>query len=302
MRRALALGVLLAIGVASLAARAYQPPQQQGPKVVEVEQIKPNLYMLKGGGGNTAVYIGANGVTVVDAKNPGWGQPILDKIKDLTPKPVTLLINTHTHGDHVSGNVEFPATVDIVVQENTKANMEKMDIFKQNNGKGLPKKTFKDKMTLGSGTDRFDLYYFGRGHTNGDTWVVFPELRVVHAGDLFAGKNVPFMDDTNGGSGVEYARTLSKASAGIRNVDTIITGHSTTMPFADLKEFADFVKDFATWAESEMKAGKSADAAAAEFKIADKYKGYTAGQRVKGDIEVIYKELKKPSTAGAARN
>ena len=57
---------------------------------------------------------------------PGWGQPILDKIKELTPKPVTTIINTHTHGDHVSGNVEFPATVDVVVQENTKANMEKM--------------------------------------------------------------------------------------------------------------------------------------------------------------------------------
>ena len=66
-------------------------------------------------------------MTVVDAKYPGWGQPILDKIKELTPKPVTVLINTHTHGDHVSGNVEFPATVDIVVQENTKVNMEKMD-------------------------------------------------------------------------------------------------------------------------------------------------------------------------------
>ena len=63
----------------------------------------------------------ANGVTVVDTKNPGWGQPILDKIKELTPKPVTMIINTHTHGDHVSGNVEFPATVDIVVQENTAA-------------------------------------------------------------------------------------------------------------------------------------------------------------------------------------
>ena len=80
-----------------------------------------------GGGGNTAVFVTANGVTVVDTKNPGWGQPILDKIKELTPKPVTTLINTHTHGDHVSGNVEFPATVDVVVQENTKANMEKMD-------------------------------------------------------------------------------------------------------------------------------------------------------------------------------
>ncbi len=108
--------------------------------------------MLKGGGGNTAVFITATGVTVVDTKNPGWGQPILDAIKKLTDKPVVRIINTHTHGDHVSGNVEFPATVDIVVQENTKANMEQMrpvtglqppppgpSIFQQNNGKGLAK-------------------------------------------------------------------------------------------------------------------------------------------------------------------
>src|SRR5262245_52236216 len=149
MRRMIVLGALLAFGAAaSLGARGYQPPAQQGPKVVEVEEIKDNLFMLKGGGGNTAVYVGASGVTVVDAKNPGWGQPILDKIKELTPKPVTLLINTHTHGDHVSGNVDFPASVEIVVQENTKANMEKMPIFKENGGKGLPKKTFKDKTTL----------------------------------------------------------------------------------------------------------------------------------------------------------
>ena len=79
----------------------------------------------------------ANGVAVVDAKNPGWGQPILAKIKELTPKPVTLLINTHTHGDHVSGNVEFPAAVDVVVQENTKTNMEKMPIFKEHNNTGM---------------------------------------------------------------------------------------------------------------------------------------------------------------------
>src|SRR5207244_12916191 len=169
MTRARLVLVLGAIGALSLGLRAaQQPAQPQGPKVVEVEKVKDNLYMLKGGGGNTAVYVGANGVTVVDAKNPGWGQPILDKIQEHTPKPVTLLINTHTHGDHVSGNVEFPATVDIVVQENTKANMETMAIFKENKGRGLPKKTFKDKMTLGSGKERIDLYSFGRGHTNGD--------------------------------------------------------------------------------------------------------------------------------------
>src|SRR5258707_1253052 len=213
MTRTFTLGALLAIGTISLA--AYQQPQSAGPKVVEAQKIKDNLYMLtgKGGGGNTAVYIGAAGVTVVDAKNPGWGQPILDKIKELTPKPVTLLINTHTHGDHVSGNVEFPATVDVVVQENTKTNMEKMDIFKQNNGKGMPKKTFKDTMTLGSGKDRVDLYYFGRGHTNGDAWIVFPDLRVAHAGDIFSGKNLPLLDMNNGGSGLDIAREL-EARAG----------------------------------------------------------------------------------------
>src|SRR5262245_9931821 len=117
MKRLFVLGILLLVGI--VAVTAYQPPAQPGPKVIQVEKLKDNLYVFRGdgGGGNVAVYIGATGVTVVDAKNPGWGTPILDKIKELTRKPVTLLINTHTHGDHVSGNVEFPATVDIVVQE-----------------------------------------------------------------------------------------------------------------------------------------------------------------------------------------
>ena len=112
MRRGIVLGVLLALG--ALVAIKAQPPAANAPKVVEVEKVKDNLYVLRGGGGNTAVFLTANGVIVVDAKNPGWGKPILDKIKELTPKPVTTLINTHTHGDHVSGNVEFPATIDVV--------------------------------------------------------------------------------------------------------------------------------------------------------------------------------------------
>src|SRR5436309_3290370 len=216
MRRATMLCGLIAVGALAVGLRAFQPPAQQGPKVVEVEKVKDNLYMLKGGGGNTAVYVGANGVTVVDAKNPGWGQPILDKIKELTPKPVTTLINTHTHGDHVSGNVEFPATVDIVVQENTKTIMERMTIFKEHNNAGMAKRTFKDKMTIGKGADQVDLYYFGRGHTNGDAWIVFPAHRIVHAGDIFAGKSVPLIDEANGGSMLHIAETLMKAHDGIK--------------------------------------------------------------------------------------
>jgi cyclase len=278
MRRTIVLGLLIAIG--AITAIAAQPPAQpQGPKVVEVEKVKDNLYMLKGGGGNTAVFITADGVTVVDSKLPGWGQPLLDKIKELTPKPITRLINTHTHGDHVSGNVDFPATIDIVVQDNTKTNMEKMDVFKQSNGKGLPKKTFKDKMTIGKGADQIDLYYFGPAHTNGDAVVVFSALRTAHLGDMFAGKGVPLMDPNNGGSMLHYAETLNKTYKGIKNVDTIINGHTqTTTTWADLKTFAEFNQDLLTWAQGELKAGKSPKDAAAEWKLPSKYEplGYAS--------------------------
>src|SRR5947208_6341947 len=211
MKRIIILFAFLAVSALSITIAA-----RQQDKAVEVQKLKDNLYVLKCGGGNTAVFVTANGVVVVDAKNPGWGKPILDKLKELTNKPVTTLINTHTHGDHVSGNVEFPATVDIIVQENTKTNMGKMipnstaqdqkvppqTIFQANNGRGLPKRTFKDKMTLFKGADETDLFYFGRGHTNGDAWVLFPSLRTVHAGDIFSGKNVPLLDANNGGSAV----------------------------------------------------------------------------------------------------
>ena len=280
MRRTVVLGVLLAVG--ALAAVKAQQPDPNAPKVIEVEKLKDNLYVLRSaangpnGGGNTAVFVTTNGVVVVDAKNPGWGTPILNKIKELTPKPVTTLINTHTHGDHVSGNVEFPATIDFVAQENTKTNMEKMPIFKEHNGVGLPKRTFKDKMTIGKGADQIDLYYFGPGHTNGDAWIVFPALRTMHAGDIFAGKNLPLVDPDNGGSVLHFDESLTKAYNGIKGVDTIINGHMPTQTtFADLKEFAEFNHDFLTWAQAGLKSGKTPQQLADEgWKVPAKFSGY----------------------------
>src|SRR4030095_6365646 len=115
-------GALVAAGGLSLGAATYR--QQEAPKVVEGEQLKDNLFVVKEGGGNTAVFVGSKGVVVVDTKLAGWGQPILAKIKELTPKPVTTIINHHSHGHHTSGNVEFPASVEVVAHENTKKNVE----------------------------------------------------------------------------------------------------------------------------------------------------------------------------------
>jgi cyclase len=313
MKRLVVLGILFTAGALSMSAAALQQAPAAGgqpaPRVVTVEKLRDNLYMMggTGGGGNSAVFITAAGVVVVDTKNPGWGQPLLEKIKSVTDKPVTMIINTHTHGDHVSGNVEFPATVEVVTHENTAKNMEAMrpatgitpapgtpaNIFKENGGRGLPKRTFKDKMTLGAGADSIELHYFGRGHTNGDAFVVFPTLRVMHAGDIFSGKNVPLLDANNGGSGVEIGKTLAKA-ADVKNVDQIITGHSTVMTVADLRQYAEFNDEFAAAVQAAKKAGKTPDEVASTWKIPAKYTGYAepAAARLRANVQVVWDETK----------
>lgn len=305
MKRGVVLALLLTLGGISMLAASYQNPaagqrrggggQANGP--LKTQKVKDNLYMIVGNGGNTAVFITDGGVVVVDTKNPGNGQAILDQIKTVTPKPVTMIINTHTHNDHVGSNDQFPATVDFVAQENTKTNMLKMDNFKADGAKFLPKMTFKDKMKFGKGKDEIDLYYFGRAHTNGDAWVVFPALRAMHAGDAFAGKTTPIIDGNNGGSAADYGKTLTNAASTIKNVDTIIGGHTDNpMTFDDLKQYAAFNTEFVTWVQGEMKAGKTVDQAAMEYKIPDTYKGYTVSTffgGVKGNIQLAYDELKK---------
>src|SRR5437763_15100257 len=106
MKRTIVLCALLAISALSIVVAAQQGGGGQQARVVEAEKLKDNLWVLKGGGGNTAGFVTANGVVVVAAKNPGWDKQIIDKITELKKKPITTLINTHNNADHVSGNVE----------------------------------------------------------------------------------------------------------------------------------------------------------------------------------------------------
>jgi len=298
MRRAFVLGALLALGGLSITLRAVfeQGPARgdQSPAKVEVEKIKDSLYLFKGGGGNSAVFLTDLGVVIVDTKLAGWGQPIVDKLKTITSKPVTMLINTHTHGDHTGSNEFFSTAVEIVAHENTRANMEKMDAFKGNKVNYLPKLMFKDRMSLGAGKDKIELYYFGAGHTDGDAWVVFPALRVMHAGDMFAGKQPPLIDRRNGGSGIAYPDTLAKAAA-VKAVDTIITGHSGLTTMADLQEYARFNLDFRDLVVDGFDRGRSVSEVVSQWKLPEKYKGYAVGdgQRLVDNVEQMFGELAK---------
>jgi glyoxylase-like metal-dependent hydrolase (beta-lactamase superfamily II) len=183
--------------------------------------------------------------------------------------------------------------VEFVAHENCKASMEKMPAFQSDEGKKfLPGKTYKDKLSLLKGNDKIDLYYFGRGHTSGDTFVVFPALKVMHAGDMYAfTKGLPIIDTSAGGSGLEYPKTLMKAAAGIKGVDSVIPGHSAVTDWAAFKEYGEFLRDFVAAVTQARKDGKTAEQAVTDLKLPEKYKDYKLGG-AKGGVTAIYNELK----------
>jgi len=296
MRRTMLLGVLLAVGGVGIV--AGQAPQQ--PNVAEIEKVRDNLFMIKGGGGNTAAFITANrGVILVDTKDPGWGPAIMDKVRSVTDKPITFIINTHTHADHVGSNDFFPASVEVVAHENAKASMVKMKEFEGEKAQFLPDQTYTSKMTVlpGEGADRVELHHYGAGHTNGDTIVVFPALRVAHTGDLFARPATPGIDVGNGGSGVAYPETIRRATVVIKDVDTVIPGHTpTTTTWSAFVEFGEFNTAFLAAVRQAFDAGKTVDEAVGGLTLSEKFKDY-GRQSAKDNVAKIYAELKSATPA-----
>jgi len=289
MRRMIVLGLLVAAGAATIS--ATQAPEQK-PNVAEIEKVRDNLFMIKGGGGNTAAYVTSQGVILVDTKLANWGGAIMDKVRSVTDKPVTMIVNTHTHGDHTGSNEFFPASVEIIAHENTKANMVKMKEFQGEKAGFLPDRTYTSQMTLlPGGPERVELYYFGAGHTNGDTIVVFPTLRVAHTGDLFARPATPLIDVNNGGSGVSYPDTIRRAATSIKDVDTVIPGHTpTTTTWAAFAEFGEFNAAFLAAVKEAASAGKSVEDAVAGLKLPEQFKDYGM-QGAKDNVTKIYAEL-----------
>jgi glyoxylase-like metal-dependent hydrolase (beta-lactamase superfamily II) len=284
----------------------------QGDKIVKMQtlNVRDILYVLTGGS-NTLALMRDEGVVLVDTKPTGWGKSIRDNIDAVSDKGVATIINTHAHADHVGGNVDFPAATTIIAHANAKARMEKMAIFAGANAKFLPNTVVTDRMSLLDGNDRIEIYYFGRGHTDGDLVVVFPEKRLAHFADLFPAKAAPLIDVDAGGSGVAFPETLAKAIAELKGVVRITTGHDDaslvmgaaagasvinanprTMSIKDLQEYADFNKDFLEAVKQAIAAGKTAEDAAKTLQLPERYKDYDM-RNAPANVRAIYKELGK---------
>ncbi len=312
MRRTLCLTTLTVAGV--LLAVVANEARQDRFRIRTLE-LAENLYVLTSDpaeqgmrtGGNTAVLVTASGVALVDTKIRGYGEDILARVREITDKPVTTIINTHTHWDHSGANTEFPDTVDFVVHENTAAHMASSDCddgagfqggsiknceaFTGDDSRYLPRITFENRTSLFSGPDQIDLYYFGRGHTDGDTWVVFRGARAMHTGDMMARKGLPFIDaDNTNGSATAFASTLRNAVDTIRNVDTIIPGHADDpLAWDDLVDYAAFYNDLLTRAQEGAAAGRSVAETVAGYSVPEEYSDFQApANRVEQIVGLIY--------------
>ena len=213
------------------------PPRSPLPPPEPIEHIKDNVYKIFGGGGNTLVVVQQDGVVLVDTKLPNNGPAILSELKKVTDKPIKLIINTHSHPDHVGSNdyirEQYP-NVRIVMNAGAKEELS----GPQSNPKLLPTETYTDHMTIGSGADQIELYHFGRGHTNGDTFVLFSAARLLCMGDVMAWNMAPFLPA--GGAELIAQETEALVKTVRSKVDLVEEGHGHMDTWADLERLARF--------------------------------------------------------------
>jgi cyclase len=227
--------VLFVLGLA-FAVVLVRAQTAQEPSKLDTVKLADDLYVIHNDfvPGNTTVLITNAGVVLVDDKYEVDHANIMASLKKITTQPVRYVINTHYHADHSGGNEKLQALGARAVS--SEKAREQMVSNKQT---GLSDLTFDQRMHLRLGGKQVDLYYFGRSHTDGDIVALFPQHRVLAAGDMFAfGDRTPeLIDYMGGGSAKEWPATLDKALA--LPFDRVVPGHGLVTTRAEMKKFRD---------------------------------------------------------------
>jgi cyclase len=217
-----------------------QAPQRGGrggaPQVVEkIRELKPGLFMITGAGANTLVRVTKEGLIVVDTKNPGDATfaRIMEEIRSVTDQPVRYVINSHHHPDHTGNNGKFiESGAQVIGLEALKTRMQSDPRTKDI--PGPPGITFPRDHVIRLGGVEVRAYHFGRGHTDDDTMVYFPDHKIVMVSDQITDAT-PIVDWANGGSALEWRQTLD----GVLKLDfeSAIPGRGEPKSRADVQAF-----------------------------------------------------------------
>lgn len=266
--------------------------QQRASAPVEFKKISDRLYQITGGrGANGGAYIGDNAVLVIDAKQDKESvDAVIKEITGLADKPIRYLVNTHSDGDHIFGNRFFPESVVFISHENCRK-----DFFGpgRNGGESewknpelapfVPSVTFRDKMDLYLGSKKVEFWYFGVGHTTGDSVVYFPEEKTAFLGDqIFLGR-AQLIHSYKGGNSFEHVKTLTKMLESI-DAEKFCSGHSDMIDRDTVKNHIEQMKQLQEKVKTSIAQGKPMEQVRGEFE-----------QNQARLIESIYNEIKAGS-------
>jgi cyclase len=243
MKSLLAVGTLIALTAVASGAHAQRGQNQGGapadpgagfgPPELTTVKVSDNFYMIRSAqSGNCSVLLADDGVVLIDNKFEMDHDAIMTKLREITDKPVLYVINTHLHDDHSGGNATKQALgAKVIAHENARFQMA------MTRETGLPNLTLEEHMRLYHGEFVLDLYWLGRGHTDGDIVVHLPEHKMIFMGDLFATYEpyVHLIHYAAGGSLREWSRTLERALA--LPFDTVIPGHGGPTDRAHLESY-----------------------------------------------------------------
>lgn len=215
-------------------------------------------------GGTIAFHFSKDGITVIDAQFPDTAPHLIAELKKMKNEPFGLLINTHHHGDHTSGNIAFKGITDqVLAHKNSLANQQRVAIANKSEDKQYyPNQTFENEIKKDIGKEKVALYYYGAGHTNGDALIHFEKANIVHVGDLVFNRRHPFVDRSAGANIKSWISVLGSALKKFDSKTLFICGHSgenyEVKGSKDmLLSFQDYLGNVLNFVESEIKSGKS---------------------------------------------
>ena len=236
------------------------PAQGKAPAPFKLIKVADDLYVIDGGGaGNVAIYITNEGVIMVDDKYEQHFDEIMANVKKVTNQPIKYILSTHYHADHSGGNTRFSSIAEIISTRNAHDGIVQ---HKQSNAPDnmIPARvTFTQETDLFLGGKEVRAKYYGRGHTNGDAFVYFPALKVLHTGDMFTSAT-PLIDYPGGGSLLEWPKTLDAVmNDKSLDFDTVIPGHGPVSKKADLLTYRNNADKMRTRVQTLIRQGKNQD-------------------------------------------
>lgn len=265
--------------------------QQEEP--ITIENVSGAVYCLYGSGGNIGIYVGEDSLLIVDAQYAKTANAVMAKIKELSPKKIEYLINTHYHGDHTSGNPIIGKDAQIISQQNCKKSLlAGLKPEETPESIGAPNKTFDTEMTITLGDETVRLVYMGPGHTSGDTIVIFDKAKVIHAGDLFFHGMPPYIDVNDGSDTQNWVRTI-QALAEKHPDFQVIPGHGKVTNMKEYVKFADYLNTLIKEVSAAIKAGKTKEQAVESIDLSSFTYIQDQGEFLKKEknIEWVYDEM-----------